>query len=39
MYVLIGFSGCLDMEEFDGSHPVLIEVGTDPYEVITNAVK
>ncbi|CAI8587081.1 unnamed protein product [Vicia faba] len=32
-------SGCPDMEEFDGTHLVFIGAGSDPYEVITNAVK
>ncbi|KAI5432687.1 probable galactinol--sucrose galactosyltransferase 1 isoform X1 [Lathyrus oleraceus] len=32
-------SGCPDVEEFDGTHLVFIGAGSDPYEVITNAVK
>ena len=32
-------AGCPDVEEFDGTHLVFIGAGTDPYEVITNAVK
>ncbi|KAJ1415527.1 Glycosyl hydrolases 36 [Sesbania bispinosa] len=32
-------SGCPAVEEFDGTHLVFIGAGSDPYEVITNAVK
>ncbi|AET00866.1 putative alpha-galactosidase [Medicago truncatula] len=32
-------SGCPDVEEFDGTHLVFIGAGSDPYKVITNAVK
>ncbi|KAF7831232.1 putative galactinol--sucrose galactosyltransferase 1 [Senna tora] len=32
-------SGCPDVEEFDGTHLVFIGAGSDPFEVITNAVK
>jgi len=31
--------GCPDVEEFDGTQLVFIGAGSDPYEVITNAVK
>ncbi|XP_057440949.1 probable galactinol--sucrose galactosyltransferase 1 [Lotus japonicus] len=32
-------SGCPDVEEFDGTHLMFVGAGSDPYEVITNAVK
>ncbi|OIW16414.1 hypothetical protein TanjilG_19130 [Lupinus angustifolius] len=32
-------SGCPAIEEFDGTHLVFIGAGSDPYDVITNAVK
>ncbi|XP_028752806.1 probable galactinol--sucrose galactosyltransferase 1 [Neltuma alba] len=32
-------SGCPDVEEFDGTHLVFVGAGSDPFEVITNAVK
>ncbi|MED6208514.1 flavodoxin-like fold protein [Stylosanthes scabra] len=32
-------SGCPSVEEFEGTHLVFIGAGSDPYEVITNAVK
>lgn len=38
-YVCMVFEGCPDVEEFDGTHLVFIGAGSDPYEVITNAVK
>lgn len=31
--------GCPAVEEFDGTHLVFVGAGSDPYEVITNAVK
>lgn len=36
IYMLVG---CPDVREFDGTHLVFVEAGSDPYEVITNAVK
>ncbi|KAL8160113.1 hypothetical protein V2J09_001650 [Rumex salicifolius] len=32
-------SGCPDVEEFEGTHLVYAAVGSDPFDVITNAVK
>ncbi|KAK7277007.1 hypothetical protein RIF29_18156 [Crotalaria pallida] len=32
-------SGCPAVEEFDGTHLVFVGAGSDPYDVITNAVK
>ncbi|KAK4278229.1 hypothetical protein QN277_016101 [Acacia crassicarpa] len=32
-------SGCPDVEGFDGTHLVFVGAGSDPFEVITNAVK
>lgn len=32
-------AGCPDVEEFDGTHLMFVGAGSDPYEVITNAVK
>lgn len=32
-------SGCPEVEEFDGSHLVYMAAGSDPFDVITNAVK
>lgn len=37
--VLCLIAGCPAVEEFDGTHLVFIGAGSDPYEVITNAVK
>lgn len=43
MYAWLFFAMCLiagflDVEEFNGTHLVSIGAGSDPYEVITNAV-
>ncbi|KAL9230064.1 hypothetical protein vseg_005457 [Gypsophila vaccaria] len=32
-------SGCPDVEEFDGTHLVYMAAGSDPFDVITSAVK
>lgn len=32
-------SGCPEVEEFDGSHLVYVAAGSDPFDVVTDAVK